>query len=338
MNGISHYGRSDSSNSGAAPGARKRGWDELMSSSPPRSGKGEKGGGKGGGGPPSKRVMSGAHGSNTVNPEQLELLLLIVRATYCSHFPRLAAGVHALPTSLPYPLDISAGLPPKNDPVAQELSAATRAAFAERGFREMLAGVDESVLRVEEGGGGGGGGGAGQRQVQVQVSTALLLKLRKILFLKVKEAVRAVDALEEQVIERVCRSVRMAGTLLGANKTDYVQVLLNTPWDVIGFCRKSVLTRLTLLGEAVAKQPEEEKTRRLRLTVLVQRLALSSNGIWEKEMEKEMLRYVFGGGRERRRVLFVFLKERMAIRMRQGKLVVLLNSIVEWFILQSRKN
>ena len=300
MNGISHYGRSDSSNSGAAPGARKRGWDEQMSSSPPRSGKGGKiggGGGKGGGGPPSKRVMSGAHGSNTVNPEQLELLLLIVRATYCSHFPRLAAGVHALPTYLPYPLDISAGLPPKNDPMAHELSAATRAAFAERGFREMLAGVGESVLRVEEGGEGGREGGAGQ--VQVQVSTALLLKLRKILLLKVKEeAVRAVDALEEQVIERVCRSVRMAGTLLGANKPDYVQVLLNTPWDVIGFCRKSVLTRLTLFGEAVAKQPEEEKTRRLQLTVLVQRLALSSNGIWEKEMEKEMQRYVFGGGRE----------------------------------------
>jgi hypothetical protein len=113
-----------------------------------------------------------------------------------------------------------------------------------------------------------------------------LIKLRKILFLKTKkDQVEMKDALERKLIERVCWSVRMAGTSLGENKTDYAQALLNTPWDVIGFCKKSILTRLILLGESVMQQPEE-RTKRMQLTVLVQRLALPSNGVWEKEMKE----------------------------------------------------
>lgn len=278
-NNTANNSSSSSNRSSKAGISRKRGWDDQVSS-PPGSGEvGSRERGRARDSPPSKKSMK--RGKNIVNPQQHELLLLIVRATYCAHFPRLAAGLQALPPFLPYPLDVSAGLPPKSDPLAQELSKATRSAVVERGFREMLAGVEESVLRVEEEGGREGG----PPQVHVSVSTALLIKLRKILFLKIKkDRIEMKNALEKNVIESVFRSVRTAGTSLGGNKTDYAPVLLNTPWDVIGYCRKSILTRLILLGEAVMQHPEEW-TKRLQLTVLIQRLAQPNNGVWEKEIK-----------------------------------------------------
>ncbi len=208
---------------------------------------------------------------------QKELLVYLVRATYCYHYAALAAKDRTrLPPRLHCPFHSNTALPPPTEHMGKGLSLATRQAVASQGFGQVLQGTGD-IVAVERNGG-------------ITVRLDFLVKVRVVLVDK-QPGGEPHGSVRAQVLEAVNKAVSVMGAQLGEKKqkAEYVDLLYGTPWDVIGFCRKAVYSRMAL---AVDKVQSRDMETRNKLAVLLCRFTQTAKGLWDPETEKDMQRYV----------------------------------------------
>lgn len=220
--------------------------------------------------------------------EQLELAVTIVRATFCAHISSLHGHCSADPAFLPCPFQNVGDLPPPTDPLGEVLGEKARSTLSECGFRAMLQGVGDALLRIIPRKGQAG------EPVEIMVSKDLLTELRNYFCLKSSNANKRKPTLKQEIIQRTAKAVCVGASALGKEKErGYAEMLLSIPWDVIAYCKKSILHRLTALVKCVSE--EEESVPRGLLSSALQRLSRPSSALWYDSSQK-ILRCVEGGG------------------------------------------
>jgi len=211
--------------------------------------------------------------------EQLELAVTIVRATFCAHISSLHGHCSADPAFLPCPFQNVGDLPPPTDPLGEVFGVKARSTLSECGFRAMLQGVGDALLRIIPRKGQAG------EPVEIMVSKDLLIELRNYFYLKSSNAKKRKPTLKQEIIQRTAKAVCVGASALGKEKErGYAEMLLSIPWDVVAYCKKSILHRLTALVKRVSE--EEESVPRGLLSSALQRLSRPSSALWYDSSQK----------------------------------------------------
>lgn len=127
----------------------------------------------------------------------MELLLPIVRSTYCGEFARLSQV--DLAPRLPCPLDLRLGLPVEQDPISKGLSPATRAFVARDGYRNVLSNLGDLAEIGPQG--------------NITVKTELIKQLWRLLYMK-EASVRCPAQSQATMVNAVNRIVQGSAGVL----------------------------------------------------------------------------------------------------------------------------